>query len=87
MENSRVPLEVLAFIKKDGSVIPRALLHDGKRFEITKIKSITSMHPAGVPSVAPIKYTVLIEGASKEIYYERCSGKWFAVREKDMFFG
>ncbi len=81
MGSRRVPLDVLAVMRQEGNVIPKAVFKDGERFDITRIIGIMQIHPAGVPSVAPLRYTVVIEGRIKEIYYESSSGKWFSVIE------
>ena len=79
MRACRIPIEVLALMRADGSVIPRAVLVKGEKFEITRILGISSQYPCGVPCISPIEFSVVINSIEKKIYYERSSGTWFSV--------
>ena len=81
-ELERIDIDVEGIFCRDGSVVPEAVIFSGKKFEITRILSRNMRYAAGVPCVAPIEFCVIIDGVEKRIYYERDSGRWFAVRER-----
>ena len=66
MRCSRIPIEVLALMRADGSVIPRAVLVKGERFEITRILGISQHYPCGVPCVSPTEFSVVINSVEKK---------------------
>ena len=81
-EFERIDIAVEGIFRRDGGVVPEAVIYSGKKFEITRILSRNMRYAAGVPCVAPIEFRVVINGSEKSIYYEKDSGKWFAVRER-----
>lgn len=76
----RIPLNVEAQFLKSGKIKPRRIIVDERTLEITKVLDIRPFYPS-VSSIAPLEYTVLIEGLIKKIYFEAETSKWFAVGE------
>lgn len=77
----RIPLSVYAVFDTDGRIIPKALIHNDMRFEISRIKDLRRHTPGVVRAVAPVEYTVIVEGREKKIYYEADTNTWFSVKE------
>ena len=77
----RIPLSVEAVFSLEGNLTPKKLFYGGKAYEIEKI--ITARHhcPQMVPCIAPLEYTVSIEGVHKKIYYEADTATWFSIKE------
>ncbi len=83
MQYRRIQLEVEAVFHTDGSFAPRRIYVEDKPYEIQKIMDVRSYCPRVVGCVAPVQYTVLVEGARKKIYYEADSNSWFSIKECD----
>lgn len=81
MQYKRIQLEVEAVFHTDGSFAPKRIYFDDKPYEIDKIVNVRPYCPRVVGCIAPIQYTVLVEGATKKIYYEGDSNSWFSVKE------
>ncbi len=77
----RIPLSVYIMVNCDGSFKPLKIIFSDKTYDITKIIRKMKLTPPGVGCVAPIEYTVVIEGKEKQIYYEPSTNKWFPVKE------
>ena len=75
----RIPLTVGVIYSKSGEALPRTVIFEGERFVIDKILFSKKKSPLVVPCIAPIEYTVLIDGREKKIYFEKDTGKWFSV--------
>ena len=78
---TRIPLEVKALFSREGRLRPIRVHFGGKAFAVEKILSVTHRCPQVVACVAPVEYTLQIEGVHKKIYYEGDTGTWFSVRE------
>ena len=83
MKYQKIPIEARVRMRLDGSVIPEEVIVSAKSFPITRILKITELRPVGVPCIAPIEFTVVVEGSVKRIYYERSCGNWFSVVQRD----
>ena len=81
MQYKRIQLEGEAGFHTDGSFAPKRSYFDDKPYESDKIVDGRPYGPRVVGCVAPIQYTVLVEGATKKIYYEGDSNSWFSVKE------
>lgn len=77
----RIPLTVDALFLPDGSLKPQKLIYNETVFEITRIVSVRPRCPRVVRCIAPVEYTVIIDGIEKQIYYEEDSNTWFSVKE------
>ena len=79
MKYQKIPIEARVRMRLDGRVLPEEVIVSARSFPITKILKITELRPVGVPCIAPIEFTVVVEGSVKKIYYERSGGNWFSV--------
>ena len=77
----RIPLTVDALFLPDGSLKPQKLIYNETVFEIARIVSVRPRCPRVVRCIAPVEYTVIIDGIEKQIYYEEDSNTWFSVKE------
>ena len=81
MKYDRVEIEVEGIFRRDGSVIPQAVIFGYKRYVITRLLSQNVRWTSVVPCITPIEFRVVIDGVTKVIYYERETNKWFSVKE------
>lgn len=77
----RIPLNVDALFLSDGTIKPRKIILKEGIFTIDKVISSKNYCPRVVPCVAPVEYTVSVEGTHKKIYYEPHSSMWFSVKK------
>ena len=77
----RIPLTIEALFLPDGSFKPQKLIYNSTVYEITRIVSHRPFCPRVVRCIAPIEYTVIIDGLEKNIYYEEDTNTWFSVKE------
>ena len=80
-EYLRIPLVIDARFMTDGTFVPHKLFYNGVAFEITKVLRKRRYCPTVVSCIAPVEYTVMIEGAERRIYYEADTNTWFSVKE------
>ena len=81
IEYKRIPLTIEAIFTSDGTIKPRKIIVRDGTFSIDKITYVKRRCPQVVPCVAPIEYTVLIDGNEKRIYFEPHSNMWFSIKE------
>ncbi len=81
MQFIRVPLAVGVIYSSDGNFKPKTISVSGETFSIDKIIDKKNYCPRNVPAIAPIEFTVLVEGEIKKIYFEKDTGKWFSVKK------
>ena len=73
---------VCEFLQK-GGIKPLYLFWlDGKRYDIEKLKSVARA-PCKSGGVLPERYTVIMCGKQKYLYYEQEKRRWFVEREID----
>lgn len=77
----RTPIGIEALFLIDGSFVPKKLWYNGKSFEIIRVVRKRNYSPWQVRAIATIEYTVIIDDAERQIYYEPESNKWFSVKE------
>lgn len=77
----RIPLTVDALFYEDGRIMPQKLWYKDRSMEIMRVMGVRRKAPLGVRSVAPLEYTVLIDGRTRKLYYEADSSCWFTVAE------
>ena len=80
-EYLRIPLVIDARFMTDGTFIPHKLFYNDVAFEITKVLRKRRYCPTVVRCIAPVEYTVMIDGAERKIYYEADTNTWFSVKE------
>lgn len=77
----RTPIGVEAIFMPDGSFVPKKLWYAGKSFEIIRVVRERKYSPWQVRAVGTTEYTVLIDDAERQIYYEPESNQWFSIKE------
>lgn len=80
VEYKRIPLTIDALFLADGTIKPRKIILKEGVFSIDRVFSVKNYCPRVVPCVAPLEYTVLVEGNEKKIYFEPHSNMWFSVK-------
>lgn len=77
MELSRVCVEVTAQFLREGGMKPLSLRWtDGRRFEIEQVKAVERA-PARVEGRLPIRFTCVILGRTRWLYFEPEKLRWF----------
>lgn len=76
----RQNLAVEARFSPDGRILPLRILTGDRVFTVDRVTGCRRRAPEGVASVAPVEYTVIVEGIMKRLYYEPESRIWFSVR-------
>ncbi len=77
----RISLGVESFFTPDGSLYPKKIVFEDEIFEISRVLRKRNYCPKSVPCIAPIEYTVIIDGKEKHIYFEADTNMWFSVKE------
>ena len=77
----RVPLCVEALFSVEGTLIPKKLYFRDNAYEIEQIITVRHHCPQIVPCIAPLEYTVSIDGIHKKLYYEADTASWFSIKE------
>ena len=77
----RTPIGVEAIFMPDGRFVPKKLWYKGKSFEIIRIVRERTYSPWQVRAIATTEYTVVIDDAERQIYYEPESNRWFSIKE------
>lgn len=77
----RIPLAVGVIYSADGVFKPKTISVNGEKFLIDRILYKKNYCPKSVPAIAPIEFTILVEGETKKIYFEKDTGKWFSVKK------
>ena len=80
-EYKKIALGVEAKFLTDGTILPRAIWLNGYCYTIDRIISKNKRHPMEVGCIAPIEYSVVVDGIRKLIYYEPSLQQWFSVKE------
>ena len=77
---TRIPLEVKVLFAPNGQMKPVSLFFEDKQYTVDRILRVRPYKPPKVAAIAPIAYTVVIEGIEKEIFFEAESNTWFSVK-------
>ncbi len=77
----RIPLAVGVIYSADGVFKPKTISVNGEKFLIDRILYKKNYCPKSVPAIAPIEFTILVEGETKKIYFEQDTGMWFSVKK------
>lgn len=82
MNYQKVYVSVTAEFLVSGGMRPKTILwKDGRKFQIDKIKFIERA-PCKSGGVLPVRYTVIIGGEQKYLYFERDKEQFFIEREE-----
>ncbi len=77
MDYRKVCVEVVARFDREGGMRPMWLIwEDGRKFTVDRVKFIERA-PSHVGAVLPVRYTCIIEGRGRELFYEPEEMRWF----------
>lgn len=83
MRYEKVCVEVGAKFLKNGGLRPTEVVwEDGRRYGVERVKFIERA-PSRVGSVLPVRYTCVIGGAEKYLYFEPDLMRWFVEVTKE----
>lgn len=78
MNYRKVYVELLLHVDTDGNYKPVELIwEDGRTYRITKILEKKVAPSRQVGSILTTRFTVLINGYVRELYFEKTTNKWF----------
>ena len=81
MNYIKVFVSVIAIFDKDGEIKPKSILWaDGKEYQIDKVV-LRERAPCKSGGVLPFRYTIIMNGQIKYLYYERDKERWFVEKE------
>jgi len=81
MRYEKVYVGVLLHVDSDGIMKPVTIEWvNGVLYPITKIISVKLAPPRYVGSVNTKRYTVSVQGRTRELYLEKYSNKWFVEK-------
>lgn len=73
----KVYVEVGARFPAEGGVVPLYLVwSDGRKFSVEKVKC-SERASARVGAILPVRFTCVIGGAEKWLYFEPSLNRWF----------
>ena len=82
MQYKKVYVGMTLHTDTDGNSKPVELeWTNGARYSISKVIDKRFAPPAHVGSSPTVRYTVLIYGREKVLYYEKFSNKWFVEKQ------
>ncbi len=80
MYYQKVFVEVIAQFKSNGQIEPLEIIWiDEKRYRIDKVLSKTRI-PSRTGGLLVERYTVLVEGQERYLYYQKEGEKWFVEK-------
>lgn len=78
MEYRKVYVELLLHVDTDGNYKPVELIwEDGRTYHISKVIEKRIAPTRYVGSILTTRFTVLINGYVRELYFEKTTNKWF----------
>ena len=82
MEYEKVYVETIVRFAADGGMRPLCIVwEDGGKYKIDRMKFVERA-PARVSSVLPLRYTCMISGRERYLYYEEAERRRFVERER-----
>ena len=83
MGYEKVYVGMVLYTDTEGNTKPVELEWiNGRKYAISKVIDRRIAPPAHVGSSPTIRYTVLVQGREKLIYYEKFSKRWFVEKQK-----
>lgn len=80
MNYVKIYVSVLAEFSASGGLKPLSLTwDDGRKFSIDRVKYI-ERKPCKSGGILPMRYTVLIDGQERYLYYVRDDARWFVEK-------
>ena len=81
MDYVKIYVRVRVEFLSTGGIVPLSLFwKDGNEFLIDKVK-LKERAPCKSGGVLPIRFTVMMQGKEKYLYYEREKERWFVEKE------
>ena len=75
-------IDVIVKFFKDGHIRPLEILwEDGERIVIDKVKFIDRA-PSNVSGMLLFRFTVLIQGQERYLYYDKFNQQWFVEKKE-----
>ena len=82
MSYEKVYVGMVLYTDIDGNTKPIELeWTNGTKYTISKVIDRRIAPPAHVGSSPTVRYTVLVQGREKVIYYEKFSKRWFVEKQ------
>lgn len=82
MQYEKIYVGMVLFVDTEGNSKPVALeWTNGNRYEISKVLDRRYAPPKYVGASPTLRYTVLIQGREKVIYFEKFRNKWFVEKQ------
>lgn len=83
MQYEKVYVGMTLYTDTDGNTKPVELeWTNGTKYEISKVIERKIAPPRHVGSSPTVRYTVLVQGKEKMVYYEKFSKRWFVEKQK-----
>ncbi len=80
MEYRKVCVEVTVRFLKEGGMRPVCLTwEDGRKFTVDRVKFVERA-PARVAALLPVRYTCVVEGRERMLYFEADALRWFVEK-------
>ncbi|MBQ8427524.1 MAG: hypothetical protein IJX16_07200 [Clostridia bacterium] len=81
MRYEKVYVGVVAKFSADGGLRPMEIIwKDGQRFTVDRVKYIERA-PSRVGGILTKRYTVIINGFEKQLYFDERGERWFVERK------
>lgn len=82
MRYEKVYVGMVLYTDADGNTKPVELeWTNGARYSISKVLDKRIAPPKHVGSSPTVRYTVVVQGREKILYYEKFSKKWFVEKQ------
>ena len=82
MQYEKVYVGMLLYTDTDGITKPVELeWTNGVRYAISKVIDRRIAPPKHVGSSPTVRYTVLVQGHEKQVYFEKFSKRWFVEKQ------
>lgn len=79
----KVYVEVIVKFLLDGGMRPLEIVWtDGQRFTVDRVKYIDNV-PSKVGALSSRRFTVIIHGREKYLYFEEMKERWFVEKKLD----
>ncbi len=82
MSAVRIPLVVEVIYYENGHFEPSSIIFDDISYNVDKVIRKGNYCPKNIGCLAPIEYTIMVEGQTKKIYFEEHTKKWFSVKQQ-----
>ena len=80
-EFKKIYVGMLLHVDTDGNMKPAAVEWvNGEQFPISKITDVRQAPPRHVGSMPTVRYTVQVQGRTRELYHETFSRRWFVEK-------